>query len=125
MTPSPAVPLNVTRAFWPLAVVVTVTAGPPSVAVAVTSPGTSKRVSVTVPVAVSTGSTMIVYVPVTGKVWASISVSPDPAPTGATRRVPSGLRMETLTVQQAVGVKATRRLTRRPAVPEKVRRPFW
>src|ERR671923_310821 len=49
LTRCPTVPANVTSAFWPGVVVVTVTAAPPGVALAVASGATSWSVSVMLP----------------------------------------------------------------------------
>jgi hypothetical protein len=67
---------------------------------------------------------MIVYVPVEGSVVPSISPVPEATATGATRREPLGVLIDTFTVQHAVGANAIRRLMRSPAVPANVTRPF-
>ena len=75
----PAVPAKVTRAFWPGVEIEIDVAGPPGVTVPTASAGTSYSVSVIEPVTVTSGSTTIVYTPVTGSVFVSMKPPEVPA----------------------------------------------
>ena len=84
------------------------------------------RVSVMLPVELPPGSTKMVYVPATGKVW--VPIDPPLVPTEVeTRFVPSGFRIDTVVLQQIEVPMVTlliSRLTCWPAVPLKVNRAF-
>src|ERR671925_1298542 len=100
-----------------------VAGGPPGVIVPLTSGGTSNSLNVPEPVAGPGGSTTIAYVPVAGSVRTSMNaVKPGPKnvlpPTG----LPSGPTIDAVADEKLTELIVA--LTRWPAVPLKVNRPF-
>ena len=123
LTRSPAVPLNVRRMFWPGTVVEALTLDPPGVIGPPASGGTSYSVNVAEPVASLCGSMKIAYVPAVGRTVVSTKALPVPMYRFVTSPVPSGLRIETSASENVTPENCT--LTRWPAAPANVMRPFW
>src|SRR5947209_6396301 len=116
---SPAVPLNVTRPFWPTRGIVMLVDAPPTAIVPVVS---SDKVSVTEPV-LPCGSMTMVYVPVVGSVGTFTSAPLVPKTLMLFSVVPSGFRMDTKLLQHVDVPSVTfvnPKPTFSPAVPENV-----
>src|SRR5215813_966938 len=122
LTRCPAVAANVSWAFWPGAVVVTVTGAPPSVTDPPASGGTLYTCTVAEPVDRPLGSIRIVYVPVLGRVVTSMNPFPEPMKRLLTSAVPSGLRIDRSASENVFEIWM---LIRWFAVPLNVTLAFW
>ena len=122
LTMPPTAPAKLAVAFWPGAVEPTVTGAPPRVIAAVVSGGTACSVRVASPTFVLCGSTTIEYVPLRGRLTASIKPPFVPRVKVETVLL-SGRRMVTFVLQQTdvpMVTSVISRLTRSPAVASNV-----
>src|SRR5262249_25508165 len=112
-------PANVSRTFWPGAVVPTVTGGPPGAMVAVASGGTTRRATVADPALAPAGARSRAYVPPAGS-WTGSRKAPAPAKGVDASVVPSGRRMDR--VPDGIVLQLSWAAMRSPAVPVNVSR---